>query len=132
MEFKFYNPNPKQRYHADGTPCKWNRTDCVVRAFARAYNYDWTYSYKRLCEESAKLYMTMSDPDFIKKALIRMGWDKIELDPKQVVTIKQFADQYGEGTYLLMVNGHTTCIVDGVLYDTWDCSSKRVRNAFIK
>ena len=39
---------------------------------------------------------------------------------------KRFCRKYPKGKYLLRMAGHVTACVDGVIYDTWDCSGKCV------
>lgn len=36
-------------------------------------------------------------------------------------TIGEFADDHPKGTYLIRIQGHLTTIIDGVLYDIFDC-----------
>ena len=38
----------------------------------------------------------------------------------------EFADLHPSGTYILALSGHVVCVVDNVLYDTWDSSNEIV------
>ena len=31
MRFEYFNPSPKKRVRADGTPMKWHKGDCTTR-----------------------------------------------------------------------------------------------------
>ena len=42
-----------------------------------------------------------------------------------------FADQYQEGVYILRMANHLTVCKQGKIYDTWDCTSKMVYNAWL-
>ena len=47
------------------------------------------------------------------------------------ITVGEFAHLYNEGTYLVTMNGHITCIIDGVIWDTFDCSDRLVWDVFL-
>ena len=42
----------------------------------------------------------------------------------RTMTVKDFLEEYSEGTYLVTMRGHITCVKNGVLYDTWDCRDR--------
>ena len=41
-------------------------------------------------------------------------------------TIGEFMQEFPKGTYLLTMQGHITVVIDGVLYDTFDCRDRRM------
>lgn len=43
---------------------------------------------------------------------------------------KRFCEEHKKGKYILRMAGHLTCCIDGIIYDTWDCSEKCVYNAW--
>lgn len=43
---------------------------------------------------------------------------------------ERFCQAYPKGRYVLQMAGHLTACVDGVIYDTWDCSEKCVYRAW--
>ena len=43
---------------------------------------------------------------------------------------ERFCKAYPKGNYILNMAGHLSCCVDGVIYDTWDCSSKCFYTAY--
>lgn len=45
-------------------------------------------------------------------------------------TIGEFAREYPRGVYLCTMMGHITCIIDGCIYDTFDCSNRAMRCAW--
>ena len=51
-------------------------------------------------------------------------------DCKNKMTIGDFARWYDRGVYLVTMNGHITCIIDGVIWDTFDCSDRLIWDAF--
>lgn len=44
--------------------------------------------------------------------------------------VGEFADRNPVGVYLLRINGHITCLVDGTIYDLWDCRNEFVTDAW--
>ena len=40
------------------------------------------------------------------------------------MTVGEFIETHQKGTYLITMQGHITCVRNGVLYDTWDCRDK--------
>lgn len=43
---------------------------------------------------------------------------------------ERFCNNYPSGRYILQMANHLTACVDGVIYDTWDCSDKCVYRAW--
>jgi len=42
------------------------------------------------------------------------------------MTVGEFAEEFNQGVYLVTMNGHITCIIDGVIWDTFDPSDRFV------
>ena len=42
--------------------------------------------------------------------------------PRKTETIRDFMNMKLNGRWLITMRGHITCVVDGILYDTFDCS----------
>jgi hypothetical protein len=43
-----------------------------------------------------------------------------------VKTVGDFAKAYPDGSYIVDTSKHWTAVVDGVIYDTWDCSQELI------
>ena len=43
---------------------------------------------------------------------------------------KRFSQMFPDGRYILNMAGHLSCCVNGIIYDTWDCSDKCVYSAY--
>lgn len=43
---------------------------------------------------------------------------------------ERFCKAYPRGRYILNMAGHLSCCVDGIIYDSWDCSEKCVYTAY--
>ena len=46
------------------------------------------------------------------------------------MTAGTFSEKYPEGKYILNMAKHWSCCVDGIIYDTWDCTEKCVYTAY--
>lgn len=44
--------------------------------------------------------------------------------------VGEFADDNPIGVYLLRINGHITCLIDGTIYDLWDCRNEFITDAW--
>ena len=44
--------------------------------------------------------------------------------------VKEFANRNPFGVYLLRINGHITCVVDGTIFDLWDCRNEFITDAW--
>ena len=108
----FYNPNPLEK----------RTDDCVIRALTKALDCDW---------ETASVYaMTQQIRDadlYIKNyvwgnLLLRNGYTKHHLPDvcPDCYTVKDFADDYKKGKYIIGTGDHVLAVIDGDYYDSFD------------
>lgn len=132
MEFN-YNDGGRSKYF------KGQTGDCVCRAIAIANNMDYKEVYN-LINEYAKRERTgkrkrkISNArkgvykSTIKKVLKDLGWTWI---PTMTIgsgcTTHLRKEELPTGTLIVNVSKHTTCIIDGVINDTYDCSRDGLR-----
>lgn len=50
--------------------------------------------------------------------------DIISNDCPECYTIEDFCNEHTKGTYIIGTGTHAVCVVDSVLYDTWDSSDE--------
>lgn len=109
--WKKYNPNPIA-----------NRVgDCTVRAIAKATNNTWESVYIQLCLYGY-MYCDMPSANTVwGNFLKRQGYER-HLIPStyDCYTVKDFAKDHPEGSYVLAISGHVVCVCDGDYYDSWD------------
>lgn len=63
----------------------------------------------------------------------RLGWEKFYYPSekgKPRMNGERFCISHPKGKFLLRMAHHLTAVIDGVIYDTWDCSQKCVYNAW--
>lgn len=114
MYFHYYNANPFGRHV----------NDCTVRAISLATERSWEDTYKLLAEYGCEKGITFSEVDFINDFLADRY--KRYCLPPQAKTVRDFLDMKLEGRWLITMNGHITCVIDGILYDTFDCSDRYI------
>ena len=107
-----YNPNPIR-----------NRVgDCTVRAITKATGEDWDTIYTRLCFYGFICKDMSLANDVWGKYLRKQGFKRYLVDDKDqdYYTVNDFCQDNPTGTYILAIDGHVVCVVDGKYYDTWD------------
>jgi len=116
--FQYYNPNPLENEKK-----RWDRGDCVIRAFAVALDLTWIEAYDILCEEARKTYNVPNDDKVYDAALKARGCTYVGCKPEQGkkrMTVEEFCKAHPKGRFFVNISGHCTAVVDGVCYDTWN------------
>lgn len=114
--WKNYNPNPKGSRVGD----------CVIRAVSKALGKEWNDTYLDLCLKGL-LMSDMPSANHVWGSYLRdNGYERHILpnDCPDCYTVKDFCDEYNQGTYILALNGHVICVVDGDYYDSWDSGNE--------
>lgn len=109
------NINPKSK----------KRTDCVIRAIAKAEGKTWLEVYDELTEIGRKHYSVQNDPFIYGKYLAKYPTIdvKYEIDGKKKrYTVKDICRF--KGTFIIQIANHLTTVIDGKYYDNWDCGNK--------
>lgn len=110
MTFCYYNANPLGR--------KVN--DCTVRAISLAMNKTWDEAYDYLSSYAKAQGIMMDEVQYIDDFL-ESHFTKLCGCKNQVkVTVEQFVKTHPVGTFLITMNGHITCCIDGCIYDTFN------------
>ena len=110
--YKFYNANIKGNFV----------NDCVIRAISVAEGKSWDKTYEELSDIAQEEGILLDDVNFVEKYLDKR-YKRVSHCSK---TIGEFIDEYPRGVYLLTMRGHITVIINGVLYDTFDCRNRRM------
>ena len=118
--FRFYNENPKSLVSAG---------DCVVRAIAKATGISWDEVYQNLCLIGLRVKDMPSSKRVYRQYLNNIS--KMEKQPwngNRKYTLTEFAEEFNRGAYVVSIANHLTVVIDGFIYDTWDCSQYTVGN----
>lgn len=118
MKF-IYNDGGRSKYFK-----ATNVGDCAIRAIAIATGIDYKQVYNDLKKLNNGTSCRNGTPKKVDKTyLTQLGWVwtptmfigqgcKVHLDE----------DELPSGTLIVSVSGHLTCVKDGVVYDTYDCT----------
>ena len=112
MSYKFYNANVHGKFV----------NDCTVRAISLAEGKTWNETYRELSKIAQNKGIILDDVNFIDP-LLDSRYDRLCARNKYV---GEFAEEHKQGTFLITMNGHITCCIDGVIYDTFDCRDRKM------
>ena len=116
--FKYLNVNP----------LSLKEEDCVTRAISLASGYGYA-------EIQDKLYYISKilDCDRLCICCYQYLLSDIFKYPKieaRDMTVREFAEKYPEGTFLIRMDGHLSVLSNGTVYDIWDCSNEILTDAW--
>lgn len=94
--------------------------DCTIRAISCAEGISWDKAYRKLSDYARKRGLMLSSVESIEEYLD----DNYEKVCEDYMTVGEFAYENPRGTYLVTMPNHITCIIDGYVVDTFDCSDK--------
>lgn len=108
--------------------------DCVKRAIAGAENRDYMEVQRELNRLKKKTGAKRFNDDKNWKTYVKeKGYTKLSFPAvkgKPRMNGEMFCKEYPKGRYILRMARHLSCCIDGVIYDTWDCTEKCVYNAW--
>jgi len=130
MKFEKINVNPKGM----------KAGDCVVRAIAKATNKTWDEVYLDLVAIGFKKKAMPNDKRVYAAYLEQLGFEKHKMPRTEsgrsypmteYFAILDIRDQL-KGVYIVSIRSHLACVVDGVLYDIFDCRLAKLLNYWTK
>lgn len=114
--WRYHNSNPKKR----------EVNDCVIRAISKAEDRSWDEVYSELSTLAQSQKILLDDMRFVEPYL-DSKYDRVCYKCNGCrITVEEFIERNPKGTFLVTMQGHITCVKNGVLYDTWDCSDKLI------
>lgn len=115
--YKYYNANANNNFV----------NDCVIRAISVAENRSWGDTYDDLSRIAKKNGILLDDVNFVEP-LLDYRYSRIKTYPRD--TVQDIIEDHPHGTYLVTMNGHITVIKNGIVYDTFDCRDRLVKNVW--
>lgn len=109
--------------------------DCAKRAITKATGKDYI-EVKRALNNTKKItgckdYNEAKNVKYYIEKVLRLKKISFPAEPGNPrMNGTRFCAKYSKGSYILRMAHHLTACVDGVIYDTWDCSDKCVYNAW--
>lgn len=121
MPFHYYNAHPYNRLV----------DDCVKRSIALTTGISYKDVKKGLNEHKkitgAKAFNENGTPGSYMENVL--GFPRTIAQKRSDgtrETVEEFARSHPKGRYVVSVVGHWTACIDGIIYDTWDCSKERI------
>lgn len=114
--FEYYNANPRNR----------NIADCVLRAISLLEERTWEEVYEELSYLSSMEGYMFDNVEFVEEYLDNRYPRECHFSKR----VGEFAEEYPVGKYAITMDGHITALVNGILYDTFDCSNRIMRCAW--
>ena len=105
--YRYFNANPLGR--------KVN--DCTVRAISLATGKSWDFIYKILSEFARKEAVMMDNIKYIDKFLDSNFLKVYSHNSGYKMTVDEAAKEFNRGVYLITMQNHITCCIDGTIYD---------------
>lgn len=105
-----------------------NVEDCTIRAISVAEQISWDEAYRKLSDYARKRGLMLSSVESIESYLDD-NYDRIKVYENE--TVGEFANDNVYGTFLITMNGHITILKDGYIYDTFDCTDRLIKDAWI-
>lgn len=109
--YKYYNANIHNNFV----------NDCVIRAISTAEDKSWSETYDDLSRIAKKNGILLDDVNFVEP-LLDYRYNRVKTYPNE--TVGDFAEEHTIGRYLITMPGHITTIIDGIVYDTFDCRDR--------
>ena len=114
--YKYFNPNPKGSYVGD----------CVIRALCKVFDLSWDEVYLDLMVIGFFIKDMPSANSILNIYLLRNGFRRFTLPDTcpDCYTVKDFCNDYRDGTYVLATGSHAIAVVDGDYYDSWNSGNE--------
>ena len=119
--FHFHNANPQGK----------KANDCVARAISVALSQSWDDTIREMTELGIKLGLVFNEDKCIDAYLKKKGWTRLK-EPRdsnnKKVSVSDFI-KYAKPRGVVIIKAgshHISIIVDGVVWDTWDCSRQKM------
>lgn len=115
--YRFYNANEKGKFV----------NDCTIRAISLAEDLSWNEAYFKLSNLARESGQMQDSVEFIEDYLD----SKYERECCRSKSVGDFVRTHERGVYLITMPNHITACIDGVIYDTFDCTDRVMRCAWL-
>lgn len=130
---RYFNPNPTARYKKDGTPMKWHKGDCVIRALCASTDKTWKEVYTEMSMRGLEKCTMPNSDEVIEWMLEKNGFERKSFKREiKKPTINEFCKAHPNGVYVIRMSHHLVTIKNGKIWDVWDCGAWSVRSYYQK
>lgn len=121
MPFRYYNAHPRKLSTDDCT----KRSICLTTGIPYAEVQRGMNAHKRITGVK-RFYNAPNPKSYMEKVL---GFVRVSVPERADGTrpsAEDFALTHPVGRYVLSMSGHWSACIDGIIYDTWDCSREAI------
>lgn len=111
------------KYHPyNANPEKLRVGDCVIRAISTALNKSWGEVYIRICVYGFIMKDMPSSNRVWGEYLKEQGFRRHPVDThgESEYTVIDFCEDNPRGTFILALESHVICVIDGEYWDSFD------------
>lgn len=116
--WRYFDPNPLPE----------DENDCTIRAICAVTTWDWNTAFDVLATTAKELYGMPSSDRVWGTLLHRLGFRRYaapDLYPHRY-TVRDFCLEHPKGEYFICPKEHVAAVIDGQLYDSWNCLNRTV------
>ena len=96
-----------------------------MRAICKATGQEWNRVYTALCAYGLALKDMPTANNVWGKYLREIGFRRYLIsDERDDYTVADFCKDHPTGTFILAIDGHVVCVVDGFYFDSWDSGNE--------
>lgn len=108
-------------YEYNANPYSNRVGDCVVRAISTLMKRPWGETYLDLCLEGYAMADLPSANHVWGSFLRKKGFKRFAVEDEcNCYTVEDFCKDHPTGRYMLALDSHVVCVIDGLFYDTWN------------
>ena len=115
-----YNANPLN---------KTSSSDCAIRAISKALCKPYDDVYIDLFNIGFEMKNLPNAQSVYERYFKEIGYVRNKQPKKSdntKYTVSEFVSLHNKGIYIITIQGHMTVVIDGDIYDTWDCGNSKI------
>lgn len=115
-------------HYFDPNPLPQDENDCTIRAICAITGWTWEYAFDVLTDKAKSMYGMPSSDRVWGSLLYDLGFRRYvapNLCPS-CYTVSDFCEDHPTGKYFVCPKEHVAAVIDGQVWDSWDCRNKTV------
>ena len=116
----------------NNNPLGLHTGDCVIRALSVLLEQTWDQTYTDISVQGFVMGLMPSSNAVHQVYLEQHGYyiTPVPSSCPQCITVREFADMYSKGRYMLAIGDHVVSVINGNYYDIFDSGDEIVAYFF--
>lgn len=112
--------------HFSNNPLGKNTGDCVIRAISVAENLSWDDAFWKLAQKAYEMGDVLTSNSVWGALLKDLGYVRgvIPNSCPDCYSVREFANEHPQGTYVLGTGTHAVAVVNGDYIDAWQSGNE--------